>query len=169
MLLLLHIALQRQCVTLAVTQLSSRQKKRKTSTEHRKGMLCPVHRKRKSTKQKKKKHEREIEKHEREKGKGKLRRQIPAAAGLIQCLWRCYAADKSFYSKVTILMILRWQKFFRGNMEDPPEGPTQLHVFDQLEGVRHKISFTYIIPYTYLLYPQYPSFGGKFPKKIKKN
>ena len=27
-------------------------------------------------------------------------RQIPAAAGLIQCLWRCYAADKSFYSKV---------------------------------------------------------------------
>ena len=29
------------------------------------------------------------------------RRQIPAAAGLIQCLWRCYAADKSFYSKVS--------------------------------------------------------------------
>ena len=29
-----------------------------------------------------------------------MRRQIPAAAGLIQCLWRCYAADKSFYSKV---------------------------------------------------------------------
>ena len=27
-------------------------------------------------------------------------RQIPAAAGLIQCLWRCYAADKSFQSKV---------------------------------------------------------------------
>ena len=27
-------------------------------------------------------------------------RQIPAAAGLIQCLWRCYAADKSFHSKV---------------------------------------------------------------------
>ena len=31
------------------------------------------------------------------------RRQIPAAAGLIQCLWRCYAADKSFYSKVIMI------------------------------------------------------------------
>ena len=30
-------------------------------------------------------------------------RQIPAAAGLIQCLWRCYAADKSFHSKVSQL------------------------------------------------------------------
>ncbi|XP_023348204.1 potassium voltage-gated channel subfamily KQT member 1 [Eurytemora carolleeae] len=28
-------------------------------------------------------------------------RQIPAAAGLIQSLWRCYAADKSFNSKAT--------------------------------------------------------------------
>ncbi len=28
-------------------------------------------------------------------------RQIPAAAMLIQCLWRCYAADKSFNSQAT--------------------------------------------------------------------
>lgn len=28
-------------------------------------------------------------------------RQIPAAAMLIQCLWRCYAADKSFNSRAT--------------------------------------------------------------------
>lgn len=28
-------------------------------------------------------------------------RQIPAAAMLIQCLWRCYAADKSFDSQAT--------------------------------------------------------------------
>lgn len=28
-------------------------------------------------------------------------RQIPAAAMLIQCLWRCYAADKSFNSTAT--------------------------------------------------------------------
>lgn len=28
-------------------------------------------------------------------------RQIPAAAMLIQCLWRCYAADKNFNSSAT--------------------------------------------------------------------
>lgn len=28
-------------------------------------------------------------------------RQIPAAAMLIQCLWRCYAADKCFHSEAT--------------------------------------------------------------------
>lgn len=28
-------------------------------------------------------------------------RQIPAAAMLIQSLWRCYAADKSFHSEAT--------------------------------------------------------------------
>lgn len=28
-------------------------------------------------------------------------RQIPAAAMLIQCLWRCYAADKKFHSEAT--------------------------------------------------------------------
>ena len=36
-----------------------------------------------------------------QKSKNDANRQIPAAAGLIQCLWRCYAADKSFYSKVS--------------------------------------------------------------------
>ncbi|XP_026479169.1 potassium voltage-gated channel subfamily KQT member 1-like [Ctenocephalides felis] len=30
-------------------------------------------------------------------------RQIPAAAMLIQCLWRCYAADKTFHSNATWL------------------------------------------------------------------
>ena len=47
-------------------------------------------------------------------------RQIPAAAGLIQCLWRCYAADKSFQSKVlkkSKILIL-----FPGNVEVAPEG-----------------------------------------------
>ncbi|KAK5643596.1 hypothetical protein RI129_007441 [Pyrocoelia pectoralis] len=34
-------------------------------------------------------------------------RQIPAAAMLIQCLWRCYAADKSFNSTAT------WQIYLR--------------------------------------------------------
>lgn len=28
-------------------------------------------------------------------------RQIPAAASLIQSLWKCYAADKNFHSKAT--------------------------------------------------------------------
>ena len=28
-------------------------------------------------------------------------RQIPAAASLIQSLWKCYAADKNFASKAT--------------------------------------------------------------------
>ncbi|XP_063927847.1 potassium voltage-gated channel subfamily KQT member 1-like isoform X2 [Zophobas morio] len=34
-------------------------------------------------------------------------RQIPAAAMLIQCLWRCYAADKSFNSRAT------WQVYLK--------------------------------------------------------
>lgn len=34
-------------------------------------------------------------------------RQIPAAAMLIQCLWRCYAADKSFHSRAT------WQVYLK--------------------------------------------------------
>ncbi|XP_049288908.1 potassium voltage-gated channel subfamily KQT member 4-like isoform X2 [Anopheles funestus] len=36
-------------------------------------------------------------------------RQIPAAAMLIQCLWRCYAADKSFHSDAT------WQIYVKSN------------------------------------------------------
>lgn len=38
-------------------------------------------------------------------------RQIPAAAMLIQCLWRCYAADKSFNSRAT------WQVYLSDNKE----------------------------------------------------
>ena len=33
--------------------------------------------------------------------------QIPAAASLIQSLWKCYAADKSFESKATWKIHLR--------------------------------------------------------------
>ncbi|CAG9766068.1 unnamed protein product [Ceutorhynchus assimilis] len=40
-------------------------------------------------------------------------RQIPAAAMLIQCLWRCYAADKSFNSVAT------WQIYFKDNPQNP--------------------------------------------------
>ena len=36
-------------------------------------------------------------------------RQIPAAAMLIQCLWRCFAADKSFHSEAT------WQLYVKNN------------------------------------------------------
>ncbi|XP_055622153.1 potassium voltage-gated channel subfamily KQT member 1-like [Toxorhynchites rutilus septentrionalis] len=36
-------------------------------------------------------------------------RQIPAAAMLIQCLWRCYAADKSFHSDAT------WQIYVKSD------------------------------------------------------
>ncbi|VEN50791.1 unnamed protein product [Callosobruchus maculatus] len=39
-------------------------------------------------------------------------RQIPAAAMLIQCLWRCYAADKSFNSTAT------WQVYLGENGRD---------------------------------------------------
>lgn len=38
-------------------------------------------------------------------------RQIPAAAMLIQCLWRCYAADKSFNSTAT------WQVYLSDHKE----------------------------------------------------
>jgi hypothetical protein len=36
-------------------------------------------------------------------------RQIPAAAVLIQCLWRCYAADKNFHSEAT------WKIYMQNN------------------------------------------------------
>jgi potassium voltage-gated channel KQT-like subfamily member 1 len=39
-------------------------------------------------------------------------RQIPAAAMLIQCLWRCYAADKSFHSEAT------WRVYIQNNESD---------------------------------------------------
>jgi potassium voltage-gated channel KQT-like subfamily member 1 len=36
-------------------------------------------------------------------------RQIPAAAVLLQCLWRCYAADKTFHSEAT------WKVYVQNN------------------------------------------------------
>ncbi|KAG5683162.1 hypothetical protein PVAND_012459 [Polypedilum vanderplanki] len=51
-------------------------------------------------------------------------RQIPAAAMLIQCLWRCYAADKTFNSEAT------WKIYVQnnGNYENGTSNvlPTQL-------------------------------------------
>ncbi|KAI4462550.1 voltage-gated potassium channel [Holotrichia oblita] len=44
-------------------------------------------------------------------------RQIPAAAMLIQCLWRCYAADKSFNSSAT------WQVYLKDT--NPASVPSQ--------------------------------------------
>ncbi|KAF6199089.1 hypothetical protein GE061_007114 [Apolygus lucorum] len=49
-------------------------------------------------------------------------RQIPAAAMLIQCLWRCYAADKSFKGNAT------WNIYVKdmNNSKDPPAPPKSL-------------------------------------------
>jgi potassium voltage-gated channel KQT-like subfamily member 1 len=50
-------------------------------------------------------------------------RQIPAAAMLIQSLWRCYAADRSFHSDAT------WQIYLKNEHEEPTSNlilPTQL-------------------------------------------
>jgi hypothetical protein len=41
-------------------------------------------------------------------------RQIPAAAMLIQCLWRCYAADKNFHSEATWKAYIQEQNDFNG-------------------------------------------------------
>lgn len=41
-------------------------------------------------------------------------RQIPAAAMLIQCLWRCYAADKNFHSEATWKVYIQEQNDFGG-------------------------------------------------------
>lgn len=37
-------------------------------------------------------------------------RQIPAAAMLIQCLWRCYAADRNFHSEATWKVYIQEQQ-----------------------------------------------------------
>jgi hypothetical protein len=51
-------------------------------------------------------------------------RQIPAAAMLIQSLWRCYAADKSFHSDAT------WQIYVKTERDNEQSSnmilPTQL-------------------------------------------
>ncbi|XP_055693732.1 potassium voltage-gated channel subfamily KQT member 1-like isoform X2 [Lutzomyia longipalpis] len=50
-------------------------------------------------------------------------RQIPAAAMLIQCLWRCYAADKKFHSEAT------WDIHVQNKDEaQPSSGSTTLMV-----------------------------------------
>lgn len=53
-------------------------------------------------------------------------RQIPAAAMLIQCLWRCYAADKGFHSDATWSIYLRDDEEGRGNNTSSMMLPAQL-------------------------------------------
>lgn len=53
-------------------------------------------------------------------------RQIPAAAMLIQCLWRCYAADKGFHSDATWSIYLRDEEEGRGNNTSSIMLPAQL-------------------------------------------
>lgn len=62
-------------------------------------------------------------------------RQIPAAAVLIQCLWRCFAADKSFHSEAT------WRIYIQNNENDNGHSGTVLPT--QLGKV---CSFSYIFP-----------------------
>lgn len=50
-------------------------------------------------------------------------RQIPAAAMLLQCLWRCYAADKSFNSQAT------WSIYCK-DLQDCGGGPLGLGPLD---------------------------------------
>ncbi|GAB0092070.1 Voltage-gated potassium channel [Sergentomyia squamirostris] len=47
-------------------------------------------------------------------------RQIPAAAMLIQCLWRCYAADKKFHSEAT------WDIHVQNKEDEHQSGSTVL-------------------------------------------
>ncbi|XP_044254988.1 potassium voltage-gated channel subfamily KQT member 1-like isoform X2 [Tribolium madens] len=49
-------------------------------------------------------------------------RQIPAAAMLIQCLWRCYAADKSFNSRATWQIYLKDTNGFTTNNSSSGSG-----------------------------------------------
>uniref|UniRef100_A0A336MUT2 Potassium voltage-gated channel subfamily KQT member 1 n=1 Tax=Culicoides sonorensis TaxID=179676 RepID=A0A336MUT2_CULSO len=53
-------------------------------------------------------------------------RQIPAAAMLIQCLWRCYAADKGFHSDATWSIYLKNDEDSRGNNTSSIMLPAQL-------------------------------------------
>ncbi|KAL0268926.1 UNVERIFIED_CONTAM: hypothetical protein PYX00_010704 [Menopon gallinae] len=46
-------------------------------------------------------------------------RQIPAAAMLIQCLWRCYAADKAFNSNATWQIYVKDVSTNQGNSNTP--------------------------------------------------
>ncbi|EAT36046.1 AAEL011835-PA [Aedes aegypti] len=53
-------------------------------------------------------------------------RQIPAAAMLIQCLWRCYAADKSFHSDAT------WQIYVKSDDQNANNSNTSTALPAQL-------------------------------------
>nr|XP_019537728.2 potassium voltage-gated channel subfamily KQT member 4-like isoform X1 [Aedes albopictus]XP_029730779.1 potassium voltage-gated channel subfamily KQT member 4-like isoform X1 [Aedes albopictus] len=53
-------------------------------------------------------------------------RQIPAAAMLIQCLWRCYAADKSFHSDAT------WQIYVKSDDQNTNNSNTSTALPAQL-------------------------------------
>ncbi|XP_058054862.1 potassium voltage-gated channel subfamily KQT member 4-like [Anopheles bellator] len=53
-------------------------------------------------------------------------RQIPAAAMLIQCLWRCYAADKSFHSDATWQIYVKSSDNGTGNGNSSTALPSQL-------------------------------------------
>ncbi|ETN65049.1 hypothetical protein AND_003191 [Anopheles darlingi] len=60
-------------------------------------------------------------------------RQIPAAAMLIQCLWRCYAADKSFHSDAT------WQIYVKSSDSGNNNGNSSTALPSQL-GKRERIN-----------------------------
>lgn len=64
-------------------------------------------------------------------------RQIPAAAMLIQCLWRCFAADKSFHSEAT------WQLYVKNNGNwDSTSNAMSVLGTTQLGKVSQHFSFT---------------------------
>lgn len=62
-------------------------------------------------------------------------RQIPAAAMLIQCLWRCYAADKNFHSEAT------WKIYMQNNGYENGSSATALPA--QLGKVRFYVFYPF--------------------------
>ncbi|XP_053670681.1 potassium voltage-gated channel subfamily KQT member 4-like [Anopheles nili] len=66
-------------------------------------------------------------------------RQIPAAAMLIQCLWRCYAADKSFHSDAT------WQIYVKSNDSGNNNGNSSTALPSQLGKVSAMFSGTLMV------------------------
>ncbi|XP_040162559.1 potassium voltage-gated channel subfamily KQT member 1-like isoform X3 [Anopheles arabiensis] len=66
-------------------------------------------------------------------------RQIPAAAMLIQCLWRCYAADKSFHSDAT------WQIYVKSADNGNNNGNSSTALPSQLGKVSAMFSGTLMV------------------------
>ncbi|XP_050092014.1 potassium voltage-gated channel subfamily KQT member 4-like [Anopheles aquasalis] len=66
-------------------------------------------------------------------------RQIPAAAMLIQCLWRCYAADKSFHSDAT------WQIYVKSSDTGNNNGNSSTALPSQLGKVSAMFSGTLMV------------------------